>query len=121
MISLNSLKSELRKRVSKKYGKYLESLGLKVAIKYTLSSHDQVMQILLNEFNIPIEIIIKILSNLSIPYLHKTLGATLDQLLVYVRMNGYDNFQSQLMDIGGFEILDDGSTKLIFEKYVAVV
>ena len=63
------------------------------------------------EFKIPVEIIIKFLSHLPIPYLHKTLGLNLDQLLSYVRLTGYEKFMNQLMEIGGYEIMNDGSTK----------
>ena len=120
--SLNNLKSELR-ILNEKYGATLEALNLKLeySIKSTLSGHDQIMQIFSTEFNLPVEITVKILSYLSIDYLCKTLGANFDQLCVYVRNTGYEEVKSQLMKIGGYEIADDGSFKLIYKKDVILV
>ena len=79
------------------------------------------METFSNEFNIPVEITILVFSHLSIPYLHKTLGCTLDHLVVYVRKIGYEKFWSQLMEIGGYQILDDGSKKTIYKLDVSLV
>ena len=66
-----------------------------------LSGHDQVIQIFAKEFNIPSEVTFQVLSKLAIPNLHKILGATLEQLIPYVRITGFDKFKSQLMKNGG--------------------
>ena len=75
----------------------------------TLSGHDQIIQIFENEFNIPVEITLNFFSHLSIPYLHKTLGASFNQLVVYVRKTGFEAFKSQLMDIDGYQLKNNGS------------
>ena len=78
------------------------------------SYHDQIMRLFADEFNVP-EITILILSHCSIPYLRKTLGATPDQLFIYVKNTGYEKFKSQLMEIGGYDLLDDGSFSIIYK------
>lgn len=79
------------------------------------------MQIFSKKFNIPVEINTKICSYLSIPYLYKSLGANLDQLIIYVRNTGYEAFKNQLMEIGGYEIMNDGSIKLVYKLDVLFV
>ena len=96
-------------------------MKLEYSIKSTLSGHDQIMQIFSTEFNLPVELTIKILSNLSIPYLNKTLGANFDQLCVFVRNTGFLKCKSQLMEIGGYKIMDDGSIKHFYKKDVILV
>lgn len=74
--------------------------------------HDQIINLLSTKFNLPVELNIKILSNLSIPYLHKNLGANSDQLFDYLRKTGYEKFKRQLSEIGGYEIIDGRIKKL---------
>ena len=74
-----------------------------------LSGHDQTIQIFTEHFNLPVEITILVFSHLSIINLHKTLGATLDQLVAYVRKTGFEQLKCQLMEHGGYQIKDDGS------------
>ena len=64
----------------------------------SLSGHDEIIQIFSNEFNLPINLSNIIFSYLSIPYLHKTLGANLEQLVLYVRKIGFDKFKCQLKE-----------------------
>ena len=123
--SLIDLKSELREfniKLNQKYGATLNALNLKLeySLKSTLSGHDQVTEMFAKEFNVPPEVTIQIFSYLSIPNLHKYLGASLEQLCVYVRKIGNENFKSQLMEIAGYKIKDDGSIEPFYEIVIFV-
>ena len=87
-----------------------------------VTNHDQIEQIFVNELILPIEITTIVFSHLSIPYLHETLGATLEQLLVYVRKIGYKKFKSQMLEIVGYCFEeDDGSLVTFCETDVSFV
>lgn len=57
------------------------------------------------KFKLPVELTIKIFSHLTIPSLHKELDLTLEQLLSYVRMTGFEKFKNQLMEIGVYKVM----------------
>ena len=115
----NELKSELSE-IKLKYGDTLNALNLKLeySIESTLSKHDQIIEYFKSDFNLPVELSVLVLSHFSIPYLHKTLGANHDQLVVYVKNTGFVTIKSQLMKIGGYEIRDNGSINLICRQDV---
>ena len=97
------------------------NLHLQCPSSTLISGHDQIIQIFSTHLNFPVEITIKILSNLTIPNIHKILGANLNQLFVYVRKTGFEKFKNQLMEIGGYKINTDGSKKYFNEKDVFLV
>lgn len=82
------------------------------------SGYDILISILTTKFHMFPEINEQILSNLSIPYLHESLGANLDQIITLSRYIGFVNLKSQLIARGGYKITNLGLIKPMYKHHI---
>ena len=84
--------------ISLKHQTLLSSFSLKISLKSTLSNHDQVVDILVSEFNVPIEVVENVFSYLPLTYLVNFLGASFDQAMHYSKNCTFESVKQELED-----------------------
>ena len=95
-----------------KHQSLLSSLDLKIALKSTLSDYDQVVDILVSEFDVPIEVVDIVVSYLSVTYLVDVLGAGFDTNMLHSKNETFESVQQELYYVRGYEINHHGKVLL---------
>ena len=98
--------------LNEKHKALLSNLDLKISLKSTLSSHDQVVNILAIDFNVPIEIVNIVFEYLPLTYLIDKLGASFDQVISIFKTTTYEKIKNELIGIGGYKINKNGTVHL---------
>ena len=74
----------------------------KSALKSTLSNHDQVVDILVSELNVPIEIVGLVFSYLPVTYLVNKLDSSFDNIMRNSKNETFEVMKQDLMVINGY-------------------
>ena len=86
--------------------------NLEISLKSTLSGHDQIVNILIINCNVPIEIVNIVFEYFPLTYLIDKLDASFDQVLSYSKTTAYEKIKNELIGIGGYKINKNGTVHL---------
>ena len=84
---------------------------LTTSFESSVSGHEQVVNIIMKKFMVPVEVVEIIFSYLPITQL-ELIGATLEQLLYYSKNKSFDCIKRELKVIGGYGITREGKVSI---------
>ena len=94
------------KALTLKHQSLLSSHDLKISLKSSLSNHDQVVDILVSELNVPIEFVDIVFSYLPIEYLVNKLDSSFDNIMRYSKNETFEGYETR---INGYSWIQDKS------------
>ena len=84
---------------------------MKIALKSTLSDYDQVVDILVSEFELPIEIVDIVVSYLPVTYLVDVLGPGFDTIMLHSKNETFKSVKQELIYVRGYKINHHGKVQ----------